>query len=880
MVRELKGPTPHPSHVRLSIASPSEIERTARHLATIREGFLSTQLLTTCPARPIILDSWRRCRALHVDPMLRFAPYAIAHNAQLRERWEANAQLLQAARPVMHHLADLLADSGYVVVLTDAAGCILTLIGDQHVRRRLARIDFIPGGSWSEAAAGTNAIGTALADGHIVQLMASEHYCAGWGDLTCTAAPIHHPVTSRIIGVLDVTGDYRLIRSHLTSLLATAALEVEQGLRALLVDRQRSTGVATDRASLDGVAVDRSMRGHTGRAAGDAGARAGRPETASIATLAEGARSLLHAQALGTRDAVYLVAAGGTISASLDVQITVERVAEQTAHLLGLDSAATGLFDETGQRVALHVWFRRNVARPEATRAWEEILEPSHAVSLLRQRGEPVIIDDVRASALVPATLVERLDVRSLALLPLTGARGVIGFIVAPRPTAHHWAIDEVRLGLTLAAEGATAIENARLFDALQRHNRRIEALNAVARLLSTLLDPSQHLDAILERIIEILGLAGGMVLLCDEYAGHLTLAAHHGLPETLIHDLREHPLQLQDSHVVTTGESLLIGDARDDERVLYEPLRTANLHDWMAVPLAGGGAILGVLLVAACGARTLTDDDLGLFTAIGQQLGLALRNERLVRAASEMEALRKADRLKSEFVATVSHDLRTPLTAIRASVEGLLDHGDAHSIPQQEHLLHNIAGQAGRLGRLVDQLLDLSQIEAGGLRLDRDWIELPALIADAVAGVAGLDGTRRIEQKLPANAPLLFVDYDRLLEVFYNLLENACKYTPPGSPITIEVDRTAATVLIGVADRGPGIPAAEHEAVFHRFYRLDSDGRTPVRGSGLGLAICRGIVEAHGGRIWVEDRPGGGCVFRIALPLPVEHPVELEVSA
>ena len=105
------------------------------------------------------------------------------------------------------------------------------------------------------------------------------------------------------------------------------------------------------------------MRGHTGRAAGDAGARAGRPETASIATLAEGARSLLHAQALGTRDAVYLVAAGGTISASLDVQTTVERVAEQTAHLLHLDSAATGLFDETGQHVALHVWSRRNVFR-------------------------------------------------------------------------------------------------------------------------------------------------------------------------------------------------------------------------------------------------------------------------------------------------------------------------------------------------------------------------------------------------------------------------------------------------------------------------------------------------------------------------------------
>src|SRR5439155_22092614 len=148
---------------------------------------------------------------------------------------------------------------------------------------------------------------------------------------------------------------------------------------------------------------------------------------------------------------------------------------------------------------------------------WEEILGPTPAVSLLRQRGEPVIIDDVLASALVPDTLVERLDVRSLALLPLTGARGVIGFIVAPRLADHRWAIDDVRLGLTLAAQGATAIENARLFDALQRHDRRIEALNAVAQLLSTLLDPSRHLDAVLERIAEILDLAAGMVFLSDE---------------------------------------------------------------------------------------------------------------------------------------------------------------------------------------------------------------------------------------------------------------------------------------------------------------------------------------------------------------------------
>src|SRR5207248_9420034 len=143
---------------------PSEIERTAGQLNAIREGFMSTELLTTGTPRPMILESWQRCGALHVDPMLRYAPFAIAHDAQLRERCEANVQLMQAAGPVMHHLADLLADSGYVVALADATGCILNLIGDRGVRRRLARTVFVPGSSLSEASAGTNAIGTALAD--------------------------------------------------------------------------------------------------------------------------------------------------------------------------------------------------------------------------------------------------------------------------------------------------------------------------------------------------------------------------------------------------------------------------------------------------------------------------------------------------------------------------------------------------------------------------------------------------------------------------------------------------------------------------------------------------------------------------------------------
>src|SRR6266446_8340320 len=220
--------------VNLSIASPSEIERTARQLRAIREGFLTTGSLVAHSPRSLILESWQRCHAMNVNPSRRFAPLAIARESQLYQLREANDLLIRATHSVMGRLTDFLADSGYVIVLSDAKGCLLDVLGDAAIRRRLARIDFIAGGDWSEAAAGTNAIGTALADGHIVQLMAAEHYCEGWQDLTCTVAPIRHPLTGEVIGVLDLTGDYRLIRSFLTGLVAAAALEIEQKLGILL----------------------------------------------------------------------------------------------------------------------------------------------------------------------------------------------------------------------------------------------------------------------------------------------------------------------------------------------------------------------------------------------------------------------------------------------------------------------------------------------------------------------------------------------------------------------------------------------------------------------------------------------------------------------
>jgi DNA-binding XRE family transcriptional regulator len=217
----------------LTIGSISEIEHTAQRLASLRDTFLSKGSEQPLPLRERIVNSWTRCLATGVDPGLRLAALSITRDAQLVELREENERLLRAARGVVAHLSNELADSGYAIVLVDRNGCILDLSGDDDVRRTLARRAFVPGGLWTEAAAGTNAIGTALADGRPLQLLAGEHLCDGWQDFSCTAAPIRDPRTFEIVGLIDITGSYKLIRSHLLPLVMQCAHLIEEELTLL-----------------------------------------------------------------------------------------------------------------------------------------------------------------------------------------------------------------------------------------------------------------------------------------------------------------------------------------------------------------------------------------------------------------------------------------------------------------------------------------------------------------------------------------------------------------------------------------------------------------------------------------------------------------------
>ena len=217
--------------VTIAIASTTEIEETVRRLATLREHFLNSPDVVVA-TRSRVFNSWLRSRAAAVEPGQQSAPITVSRDFALDELRARNERLLRAARPIVAFLRDRLADAGYVVVLADGHGRILEVTGSSALRHRIERHQFVPGGDWSETASGTNAIGTALVDRRPLQLLGAEHFCDGWQDITCTAAPIRDVQTMEVVGVLDITATYQLVRPHLLGMIMQAALEIEERLAA------------------------------------------------------------------------------------------------------------------------------------------------------------------------------------------------------------------------------------------------------------------------------------------------------------------------------------------------------------------------------------------------------------------------------------------------------------------------------------------------------------------------------------------------------------------------------------------------------------------------------------------------------------------------
>jgi len=296
---------------------------------------------------------------------------------------------------------------------------------------------------------------------------------------------------------------------------------------------------------------------------------------------------------------------------------------------------------------------------------------------------------------------------------------------------------------------------------------------------------------------------------------------------------------------------------------------RTRTVGDrYFVVPVSSDDKRVGTITLARdpAGPRFGSTQS-RLLSAVAAQLGQAVERERLRREALETEVLRRSDELKTSLLNAVSHDLRTPLASIVASAGSLRQEDVTWTTEDRRAFVDTIEQEANRLNAIIENLLDLSRMESGILSPRKEWYDVRALVDDVLGRLRPVTAAHQVVVDVPDDLPPVDLDYVEIDQVLSNLVENAVKYVPAGGEIRVSARREDGQLRVEVADRGPGISHEVLPRLFEAFFRGD-DARRRRRGSGLGLAVAKGLVEAHGGRIWAENRAGGGARFVFTLPV------------
>lgn len=455
-----------------------------------------------------------------------------------------------------------------------------------------------------------------------------------------------------------------------------------------------------------------------------------------------------------------------------------------------------------------------------------------------------------------------------------------------------------------LATHAATALTNAQLHienvGSLQKVRVQRARSQALLRV-NQAINQSVHMDEVIELIIksalELLGVAGAAFHLLEHPipvhppavpidAGAQSFKARYavGLHEMLTTDAAELPMVGSVAGRAVASRTIqVVNDTLDEPDTIFPRLADKELRSLVAVPLVAGDKISGVLSVYSDQPHDFNADSIALVEAIGAAASTTIYNAALYeeaqqgREAAEREGqrLRELEQMKDEFLSTAAHELRTPLTTIKMSV-GLLQEqlelatSNGGSIDSRLFNLMALVDESSqRMHSLVNDLLDLTRLEQGRATWTVEEIDLREVVTASIQATAPLFESKN--QHVSLHLPEVYCpvrgDRERLEQIIINLLSNAHKYSPPGSQVGVRAIRSSDKCTVSVRDNGPGIPEAERELVFERFYRstLHRKDRTPS--TGLGLPIARKIAEMHGGRLWVEDAQGGGSIFILETP-------------
>jgi signal transduction histidine kinase len=488
------------------------------------------------------------------------------------------------------------------------------------------------------------------------------------------------------------------------------------------------------------------------------------------------------------------------------------------------------------------------------------------------REGDPLRLETVRLGG-----------VRTWLGVPMLREHELIGAIVLYREEVRPFADKQVDLLATFADQAVIAVENVRLFQELQarttelaRSVEQLQALGEVSRTISSTLDLETVLTRIAAHAVQLSGTDGGAIYEYDEERREFHLRATHLMEEEFIEHLRADPVRLGEGAI---GRAAVIRAPVQVVDVREEPDYQGRLRDIMvqsgfrallAVPLLRDEGIVGGLVVRRRTPGEFPPEMVDLLRTFASQSALAIQNAQLFRGIADKRAeLEVANRHKSEFLANMSHELRTPLNAVIGFSEVLLERMFGELNDKQAEYLQDILSSGRHLLSLINDILDLSKIEAGRMELELGRFDVPLALDNALTLVRERAGRNGIALELVVDPGVgtLVADERKVKQVLVNLLSNAVKFTREGGTVSVRAARLDGGVEIAVSDTGIGIAPEDQGLIFEEFRQVGTDYARKREGTGLGLALSRRLVELHGGKIRVESELGRGSTFTFNIP-------------
>jgi signal transduction histidine kinase len=477
---------------------------------------------------------------------------------------------------------------------------------------------------------------------------------------------------------------------------------------------------------------------------------------------------------------------------------------------------------------------------------------------------------------------------RTILVAPLLRQNEAIGAIAIRRMEVKPFTEKQVELVTTFADQAVIAIENVRLFEAEQQRSRELtESLQlqiATAYVLKIISRSAFDLRTVLQTLVE------SAARFCDADKGAIVRekdglfynAEAYGYSREFLNYIRSTPIKAErgsaSGRALVEGRAVHIADVKaDPEYTFVEASRLGDFRTALCVPMLHEGIPIGVLALTRSEVKPFTDKQIELVTTFADQAAIAIENVRLFdEIQDKSRQLEEANQHKSQFLANMSHELRTPLNAILGYSELMAEGAYGELSEKMIGVLKRLEGQGKHLLGLVNDVLDLSKIEAGQLVLELSDYCIQDIAQSVRSTLEPLASDKKLAFKVEV-APQLPPgrgDGRRLTQVLINLVGNAIKFTDAGE-IAIKAEANNGAFYVSVRDTGPGISSADQARLFQEFQQADNTITKKKGGTGLGLAISKRIIEMHGGRIWVETRPGQGSTYAFTLPVIVERQVE-----